>query len=150
MAEILSQCFDVLKTYGKEPESLENMHRAFMFTLEDYSAQQIQKAFISHLKTSSEIPTPADIIKHIEVKKAASGPAYQVYRGDDLPDPLPRNSVPWAGKNWIDMGEDLQRQCINHIGFLTKTKGKERALGYIDFLQQHCGAPANLKERVFA
>jgi hypothetical protein len=69
IAELLSQCFDVLNTYGKTPEQLENMTGMFLATLQGYDFKDVKSAFIQHMRTSRSMPTPADIINIIEPPK---------------------------------------------------------------------------------
>lgn len=66
MAAMLTQLFLTLKTYGKEPEQLEALIPLFNLTLADYTFERIEKAFAFYLKTSNEMPTPADIANIIE------------------------------------------------------------------------------------
>jgi len=66
MAEILTQCFQALNLYGKEPEQLAAAIPLFQMVLSDYSIDQIRAAFIRWLKTNSTFPAPADIANLIE------------------------------------------------------------------------------------
>ena len=147
MAAILEQCFDTLKTYGREPESLGNMHKAFLLALEDYKNEDIHGAFIEYLKTSNEIPTPSDIIQIIERNQVYSSPAYKVFDGSDIPDQPRKDPVNWAFKNWNEI--ENHHDVIVHTGWLAQEKGKDRALDYIKYLQHNCGAPKDLASRIF-
>lgn len=62
LSTIILQCFDSLKLYGKEPEQIGNLNAMFQFVLADYSYDKIMEAFRFYLSTSSELPTPADIV----------------------------------------------------------------------------------------
>ncbi len=96
---MLTQCFDGLKLYGKEPESLPSAINLFQMVLADYPLESIRSAFAYYLKNNTEMPTPADISQIIEwgerpkpdktvylslVKKLkASGDAWYAGRGKD-------------------------------------------------------------------
>lgn len=66
MANLIFQCFQVLKLYGKEPEALESINAMFQFVLGDYPMEKISSAMSYYLKFSNEMPTPADIATIIE------------------------------------------------------------------------------------
>jgi hypothetical protein len=59
---MLYQCFQGLKVWGKDPDSLEGAVALFQVTLADFPMDKIRTAFTLHLARSSEMPTPADII----------------------------------------------------------------------------------------
>jgi len=65
MALMVSQCFDALRQYGKEPEQVEGVVRLFSLVLAPYSMKQISQAFSVYLSRYSEMPTPADIAQII-------------------------------------------------------------------------------------
>lgn len=62
----LEQAYLCLNTYGKDPEYLETAMIVFNRVLQDYSMTQIDAAFTKWMKTSSTMPTPADIVGIIE------------------------------------------------------------------------------------
>jgi len=98
------------------------------------------------------MPTPADIVKIIESKQVYQPHAYQVFSTAPEEKEYIRSTqkvVPWAYKHWVSMGVDLQNQCIAHTQRLAEEQGKERALGYLQYLHNHCGAPKDLKHRIF-
>ncbi len=66
MANLIFQCFQSLKLYGKEPEALESMTPMFNLVLAEYPMEKIQKAMAFYLKTNNEMPAPADIAMIIE------------------------------------------------------------------------------------
>lgn len=66
LISFVTQCFLSLKTYGKAEEALEASINMHLLCLEDYSYNVVKWAFLEHIKTSNEAPTPADIIKIIE------------------------------------------------------------------------------------
>lgn len=53
--------FHAMKTYGKEPESLESIIRIFKKDLSNYPTQAIMKAISIHSQRSQEFPTVSDI-----------------------------------------------------------------------------------------
>lgn len=66
LTNLILQCFNALKTYGKEPEQLGDLNAMFQMVLEDYSIEQIKGAFKAHISRSQEIPTPSDIVTLIK------------------------------------------------------------------------------------
>lgn len=66
LTAMLTQCFQSLKVYGKEPEQFEGVVSMFNMVLADYSIEQIYAAFKFYLKHNSEMPAPADIANIIE------------------------------------------------------------------------------------
>lgn len=66
LAILLTQCYDALKVYGKEPEQLDNLIKMFILVLGDYIYSDIKNAFKVYLKTNTSMPTPADIVNIIE------------------------------------------------------------------------------------
>ena len=66
LTNILFQCFDSLKVYGKEPEQMKSTNAMFQLVLADYPIEKIREAFAFYLKFNSEMPAPADIAQIIE------------------------------------------------------------------------------------
>lgn len=60
---LLKQSFSTFNLFGKSPEDLENIARAFWITLEDCSQSEISSAFGEWLRGQSIFPTPAEIRK---------------------------------------------------------------------------------------
>lgn len=54
--------FHAMKTYGKEPESLDGITRTLLKDLADFPAEKILKAFSVHATRSQEFPTTCDIV----------------------------------------------------------------------------------------
>src|SRR4051812_42867699 len=54
--------FHAMKTYGKEPESLEGITRIFKRALSAFSVDHILRAVSTHAQRSQEFPTVADIV----------------------------------------------------------------------------------------
>lgn len=67
-------CFDTLDTFGKEPEQLTNLQKAFKLVLWDYEFADIKGAFVEYLAKESKMPTPSDIVKLIGKKKMEETP----------------------------------------------------------------------------
>lgn len=61
LTNLLFQCYDSLKVYGKEPEQLDNLNKMFQMVLADFPYEAIEKAFIYYISHNSELPAPADI-----------------------------------------------------------------------------------------
>ena len=66
LSSFVAQCFEALKTYGKEPEQMVAVANMFQMVLSDYPIGKIKSAFKTYLKTNSDLPAPADIVHLIE------------------------------------------------------------------------------------
>ena len=66
LSSFVAQCFEALKTYGKEPEQMVAVANMFQMVLADYPIDKIKSAFKAYLKTHSDMPAPADIAHLIE------------------------------------------------------------------------------------
>lgn len=66
LTNLVFQCFQGLKTYGKEPEQLESVNGMFQLVLADYPIEKIRQAFAFYLRRNSEMPAPADIAQIID------------------------------------------------------------------------------------
>lgn len=76
---MLTDCFDTMKLYGKEPEQLGALCRVFKRVLGEYPWYLIECGFEDYLKRNDEMPTPADIVNLIDpplVKKKFSPVAF--------------------------------------------------------------------------
>ncbi|WP_088255259.1 hypothetical protein [Fimbriiglobus ruber] len=62
LAARLYRDFQAMKTYGKEPESLESIISLFTEALASFPPEQIMQALTLHAQRSAEFPTPADIV----------------------------------------------------------------------------------------
>jgi hypothetical protein len=66
-----------LETYGKTPAQLENLSGLFVVALGGYTYETVKAAFMIHIRRSSKLPTPADIINIIDPpKEKLSGARY--------------------------------------------------------------------------
>lgn len=88
LTNLLSQCYDALKVYGKEPEQLDNLNKMFHLVLADYPIEKITKAFAFYLRHYTELPAPADIARIID-------------RGGDKP-PFERSVYNRISKKYIE------------------------------------------------
>lgn len=75
---MLTQCFDALKVYGKEPEQLPNLIKTFILVLGEYEFPTIRRAFGVYLKRHTEMPAPADIVNIIDPPKESLSAAMYV------------------------------------------------------------------------
>ncbi len=66
LALFLAQCFEALKTWGKEPEQIKAVNGLFQMVLADYPIEKIRSAFAAYFKTNADMPAPADIVQLIE------------------------------------------------------------------------------------
>ena len=95
LAVILSQCFDTMKLYGREPDQLRNAASLFSMVLADFRIKDITRAFTVHLQRSPEMPTPADICNII--RRNGKPPLDRsVYVNLSKKDPQCRTREEWA------------------------------------------------------
>lgn len=66
LAKLINQLFKILNIYGKKPEDIADIVAGFCFVLSDYDIESVTDAFKMHLRKSSVMPTPADIVAIIE------------------------------------------------------------------------------------
>lgn len=93
-AELYSR-FHAMKTYGKEPESLENIIAVFVSDLEDYPTDKILKAIKTHSQRSQEFPTVSDIVGLI--KRNGKPPlSKEIYISLSKKDAEHRTSADWS------------------------------------------------------
>lgn len=62
----LDTTFAVLDTYGRKPDQLEEIAMLFVVMLKGYPLEKIKDGFMQHMRRSSKMPTPADIINIID------------------------------------------------------------------------------------
>lgn len=143
--------------------------QAMIEDLKHHSLIQVKKAFTVWRQENSSIPTPADILKIIRQSKPAekynppeSGKNKKYNQlteeGKALFDRAmvqakiniqsgivlekPTNAVPWYGKRWARFTADDKKSLKNHILELHTKQGKERAVGYLKYLEEGFGVPA--------
>lgn len=135
LRSLITQSFEVFNVYGKEPESVESIIRAFNFALEGYSLAEITKAFKSWMHGKTVMPTPADILgiakenrKHArEVAAQKAAPAQREERAPE---------VAWYGLSWVEIERRGMVHAVeDHIEMLFHTKGKEYAADYRRYLK---------------
>lgn len=68
LAAMLFEQFELLNVWGKSPDSLKTIARAFAEHLADYPLDKIMAAFKVHSSRNSTFPTPADILGLIRRK----------------------------------------------------------------------------------
>ena len=66
LATMLGTFLQIMKGYGKNEQNLDAMISAFEWALADYPHDDIKAAMGQWLRTSNEVPTPADIIAIID------------------------------------------------------------------------------------
>lgn len=59
----MAQCFLTLNVYGRSPEDVPTIVRAFDVVLEEFEIEFISLAFQEWMKSSPDMPTPSDIYK---------------------------------------------------------------------------------------
>src|ERR1700730_1796865 len=79
VAILVRQCFDVLDTFGKTPDQLTNIIKAFVTQLAEYRYEQVRMAFRAYIKRNAVMPKPADIINLIDPPKAEWRPDWSAY-----------------------------------------------------------------------
>jgi hypothetical protein len=79
VALLVRQCFDVLDIFGKTPEQLTNIIKAFVTQLSEYPYAQVKGAFQQYLKRNSKMPCPADIVNLIDPPKQEWKPDWPAY-----------------------------------------------------------------------
>lgn len=95
IAEGIVLFFDTLKTYGKEPEQIENVTKMFLWVLADYPVEQILDAMAFYAKHYPDMPAPADIANIIERgNKPPLRESVYIQISKKLPDT--RSSEEWA------------------------------------------------------
>lgn len=86
--------FHAMKTYGKEPESLESIVRIFSRDLASFSLEKVQRAISLHAQRSQEFPTVCDIMGLI--KRGGKPPlSKEIYIGISKKDAETRTSQDW-------------------------------------------------------
>jgi hypothetical protein len=66
---LLQQAYACQKTYADKAEMMEYRDGMFQMILGDYPLEKVKWAFIEHIKTSADLPTPSDIVKLISERK---------------------------------------------------------------------------------
>lgn len=66
---MISQICALQKAYGKTQAELETLVEGFSWAMAGYGIEEITYAMREYIKTNSDIPAPADIIKIIDRKR---------------------------------------------------------------------------------
>ena len=94
LATLLYEYFQGMKTYGKDPESLEGIIALFNRTLASYPYEKVEMALTVHASRNAEFPTPADIVGLI--KRNGKPPfSKEVYISISKKDPELRDPYDW-------------------------------------------------------
>jgi hypothetical protein len=141
---MVSQCFDSLNIYGKEPEQLENMILMFTHAFQEYEIHEIKRAFVDWVKTNAEMPTPAGIIEIIHSNRPKAPIKYDhsqpwEYEAAAEAKRNPKR-VQWFGKMWENFSDDDKKKLAVHMASMTK----EKASNYALYLKNFAKAPGNL------
>lgn len=94
MGEMLAQLFQGLRTYGKTVEDLDATLGLFELVMEEYRPEQVKAGMLQWLKTSNQMPTPADIIGIID--PPPKEPDRAVYVSISKKAPELRTSEDWS------------------------------------------------------
>lgn len=94
LAMRLYRDFHAMKTYGKEPESLESIISLFNETLAEFTMDHIVLAMKVHAQRSQEFPTPADIVGIIR-RKGRPPLSREMYISISKKDPEDRSGDDW-------------------------------------------------------
>lgn len=114
--------------------------QAFAKVLENYDMQDIQGAFDEWLANQSRMPVPAEIKtmaaslaadRRMVSQKQTNRTSDEIYRPNGTLD------ISWKGKTFTEMTADDLANIRKHLTTLTK----ERADGYVLYLQSTCGFP---------
>lgn len=65
----MSQVCALQKAFGKTKEELEVLVEGFNWALSDYDMEEIMLGIKEHIRTQSDVPAPADIIKIMDLKR---------------------------------------------------------------------------------
>ena len=65
LVRLVKTCFDGLKTYGNSAEQLEACTMLMQMMLKDEPYELVKQAFEVHLRQSSEMPTPHEILANV-------------------------------------------------------------------------------------
>ena len=77
IGKALGVCVLVQKTYGKQASDLDKIARIFAHLFKNYEINDILKAIKKWVFTSSDFPTPRDILKILEGKRELDANIYQ-------------------------------------------------------------------------
>lgn len=133
---MVTQCFDSLNIYGKEPEQLENMILMMVHALAEYEYLEIKNAFIEWVKTRGEMPTPSGIIEIIHANRPKREQKYDHATPEEYAEAAERRRnprrVPWFGKMLKDFTPKDRELLDAHLAGL----GPEKADNYRKFLKE--------------
>lgn len=93
LSRLLSQTYAALKKYGENADTTEMRDAMFQEILGDYDIADVEKAFLQYLKTSREVPIPADILAIIDPQTQPLSEA--VYIRISRKEPCDRDAAEW-------------------------------------------------------
>lgn len=116
VSQMLIQCFDVLNTYGKPPEAIENIIMMFQSALANENPEDIKKAFVGHIQNNTVMPTPADILHRVsefKTKRAKEKYYDGLLAGNYLPPPPKKYEGPTMF--WNDLTDDEKKHLLEKV-----------------------------------
>lgn len=143
IAEMVTQSYETLNTFSKTPEQLRTIIKAHRLVLGDKRPEDIREAYLMHLKSSANMPTPAEIlhsvtqmeeIREIRSKAQSAGRARPAMAQKS-------KRVQWAGKQWHEFTQDDVNALAMHMSDLRKND-PERADGYAHYLKTTANVPS--------
>lgn len=138
--DLIKQSFEVFHVYGRPPEAIPNMVKAFLMVLDTATIQDVEKSFQTWMRTRSVLPTPADILALVQeeqrhrrelLEARHQQPAKTLYRVNGM------ERVSWAGKLWGEYTDADRIGLQNHLEEMDPVKRQ----GYIQYLRASCGYP---------
>lgn len=75
----LVQAYEVLNTYGADPDTIKSRQIVFARILEGHNAEQIDSAFDRWFEIGKGLPEPSDILKILNERSVYSGPEYKYF-----------------------------------------------------------------------
>lgn len=142
---LLQQALDVFNIYGREPETLTNILKAFDLVLKDIPMPHVTDAFEIWLRMSATFPTPADIFKEAK-ERWELAKEREANKGRVINSPRPKepraSAVPWAFLTYEQINQrGMMREILNHLAAMEPEKARE----YIKYLKGHCFFPADFQ-----
>lgn len=137
LAKRLYDEFHAMKTYGKEPESLQSIIPLFATALAKYPIDLVMKAFDTHAARCQEFPTRFDIVNLIE-RNGKPPMSKELYINISKKSPEFRNANEWEymreyekqqrGDDWeTSYAEDSKANLVADNERLRKLNGELKA-----------------------
>ena len=141
MRHLIQQSYDIFNIYGRDPENLSNVLKAFDMVLKDIPMRYVAEGFEIWLRVSSKFPTPADIHAHAKERyDLARAKAENNIPTKNRPRPKEphQNAVPWA---FLPYHEIVDRGLLQSVRDHIRALKPENAKDYIVFLKSFCNFP---------